>query len=36
MQAQNNSLINTLVMSKYEKIYQDLRKEFSDEEIVSG
>lgn len=36
MKVQNNLLINTLVMSKYEKIYQQLREEFSDEEIAAG
>ena len=36
MKFQNNSLINTLVMSKYEKIYQQLREEFSEEEIAAG
>ena len=36
MKFQNNSLINTLVMSKYKKIYQHLREEFSDEEIAAG
>ena len=28
--------VNTLLMTKYEKIYQTLREEFSDEEIISG
>ena len=36
MSVQNNSLINTLVMSKHEKIYQQLREECSDEEIAAA
>lgn len=36
MKVQNNSSINTSVMTKYEKIYQHLREEFSDEEIADS